>query len=131
MSFSGLFVLIHLINFKYQNSVPKCQQKSCRKEMYLCKSLILLHSGVEVFMCLGQSSSSSSLCRRLLDFPFCVLFFLNEVGPPSSPREVIMRSLNFGFGSGGRSAGALAVLPSTWGNCKSTPALERKEKGNC
>lgn len=77
----------------------------------------------------GQSSSSSSLCRRLLDLPFCVLFFLNDVGPPSSPRDVMMRSLNLCLGSGGRSDGAAAAVPSTWGNCKSTLALEEKQNG--
>lgn len=70
--------------------------------------------------------SSSSRCRRLLDLPFCV-FFLNEAGPPSSPREVMTRSLNLGLGSGGTSVEALAVPPSTWGSCKSTLALEREE----
>ncbi|KAF3857375.1 hypothetical protein F7725_009234 [Dissostichus mawsoni] len=72
-------------------------------------------SCVTVFF--GQSSSSSSLCRMLLDLPFCVLFFLNEVDPPSSPREVMTRSLNLVFGSGGGpAAGALAVYPSTLGS---------------
>lgn len=61
--------------------------------------------------------------------PFCALFFLNDAGPPSSPRDVMTRSLNFGFGSGGRSAGAPAVPASTCGSCKSTLALERKVKG--
>ncbi|TKS65591.1 Peptide chain release factor 1, mitochondrial [Collichthys lucidus] len=57
----------------------------------------------------------------------CVLVLLNEAGPPSSPSDVMTRSLNFGFGSGGRSAGLAAVLASTWGNCKSTLALKGEQ----
>ncbi|MEQ2172810.1 hypothetical protein GOODEAATRI_025196 [Goodea atripinnis] len=67
-----------------------------------------------------SDQSSSSLCRRLLDLPFWFLFFLNDVGPPSSPSEVMTRSLNLGLGSGGRSAGVPAVPSSVWGSCKST-----------
>lgn len=64
----------------------------------------------------------------LLDLPFCVVFFLKEAGPPSAPRDVMMRSLNLGFGSGGMSAGALTMIPSTFGSCKSTLALRRQDK---
>lgn len=72
--------------------------------------------------------SSSSLCRRLLDFPFWVLFFLNDAGPPSSPSEVMIRSLNLGLGSGGSSGRAAAALSSVWGSCKSTLALGKRRK---
>lgn len=78
---------------------------------------------------LAGRQSSLSLCRRLLDLPFCVLLFRKVVTPPSSPpSEVMTRSLNLCLGSGGSGSDGAPALSSTWGSCRSTLALWRETR---
>lgn len=76
---------------------------------------------------LAVRQSALSLCRRLLDFPFCILLFRKVVLPPSSaPSDVMTRSLNLCLGSGGSVSDGVPTLSSTSGSCRSTLALERR-----